>query len=87
MPRIRNCVECPNCLTRYVISCSPYKNGSYLQPLIKGCWDDYTLYCRCTAAASRWTSSEFKSCEVSAAAFERGYGSADEIATIRARQQ
>lgn len=86
MPRIRHCVECPKCLTRYVVSCSPYKNGSYLQATIAGSWDDYTLYCRCKAA-SRWKSDEFKSCEVSAAAFERGYGTSEEIMVIRAPEK
>ena len=87
MLRIRHCVECPKCLTRYAVSCSPYENGSYLQPTIEGCWDEYTLYCRCKAAASQWKSSEFMNCEVSAAAFERGYGTADEITVIRSPQQ
>src|SRR5262249_1999703 len=82
MPRIRHGVECPKCLTRYVVSCSPYRNGSYLLPMIAGCWDEYTLYCRCKAAASLWKSGEFKSYEVSAAAFERGYGTAEEITVI-----
>jgi len=31
--RIRHCVECPKCLTRYLVACSPYRNGSYLVPL------------------------------------------------------
>jgi hypothetical protein len=87
MLRIRHCVECSKCLTWYVVSCNPYENGSYLLPTIEGCWDEYTLYCRCKAAASRWKSSEFKSCEVSAAAFERGYGTPEEIKVIRAPQQ
>jgi hypothetical protein len=58
-----------------------------LLPTLEGCWDEYTLYCRCKAAASRWKSSEFKSCEVSTEAFERGYGTAEEITVIRAPQQ
>lgn len=87
MLRIRHCVECPKCLTRYVVSCSPYENGSYLEPTIEACWDEYTLYCRCKAAASRWKSSEFINCEVSAAAFERGYGTAEEITVIRSPRQ
>jgi len=86
MLRIRHCVECSKCLTRYLVSCSSYSNGSYLLPTIEGCWDEYTLYCRCKAAPSRWRSSEFKSCEVSAAAFERGYGPPEEIVVIRASQ-
>jgi hypothetical protein len=87
MPRIRHCVECPRCLTRYLVSCSPYENGSYLLPTIEGCRDEYILYCRCKAAASRWKSSELKRCEVSRAAFERGYGTTEEIIVIRAPQQ
>src|SRR5579862_7601570 len=87
MPRIRHCVECPRCLTRYLVSCSPYENGSYLLPTIEGCQDEYTLYCRCKAAASRWKASEFKSCEVSPAAFERGYGTPQEIVEIRPPRQ
>lgn len=86
MPRIRHCVECQHCGTRYVVSCSPYQNGSYLLPTIEGCLDEYTLYCRCKAAASLWNSTEFKKCEVSAAAFERGYGTAEEITVIRPPQ-
>jgi hypothetical protein len=87
MPRIRHCVECPKCLTRYVVSRSPYENGSYLQPTIEGCWDEYTLYCCCKAAPGRWKSSEFKNCEVTTAAFERGYGTAEEITVVRAPEQ
>jgi len=87
MLRIRHCVECSKCLTRYVVSCSPYENGAYLLPTIEGCWDEYTLYCRCKAAAGRWKSSEFQICEVSATAFERGYGTPEEIKVIRAAQQ
>ncbi len=85
MLRIRHCVVCPKCLTRYVASCSPYENGSYLLATIEGSWDEYTLYCRCKAA-SRWKSSEFRNCEVSPTAFERGYGTAEEITVIRAPQ-
>ena len=83
MRRIRHCVECPKCLTRYVVSCNPYENSSYLQPMIEGCWDEYTLYCRCKAAASWWKANEFMICEVSASAFTRGYGTAEEITPIR----
>ena len=87
MLRIRHCVECSKCLTRYLVSCSPYENGSYLLPTIKGCRDEYILYCCCKAPASRWKSSEFKSCEVSTPAFERGYGTPEEIMVIRSPQQ
>lgn len=33
MPRVRYCVECPKCRTRYLPSSSPYRNGSYLIPV------------------------------------------------------
>ena len=87
MPRIRHSVECSKCRTRYLVSRSPYENGSYLLPTIEGCREEYTLYCRCQAAASRWKSSEFKSCEVSTAAFERGYGTPEEIMVLRSPGQ
>ena len=87
MPRIRHAVECSKCLTRYLVSRSPYENGSYLLPTIEGCRDEYTLYCRCKAAASRWKSGEFKNYEVATAAFERGYGTPEEIMVIRSPQQ
>jgi hypothetical protein len=87
MRRIRQCVECPKCLTRYVVSCNPYENSSCLQPMIEGCWDEYTLYCRCKAKATWWKSSEFMICEVAAAAFDRGYGSAEEITLIRSPRE
>jgi hypothetical protein len=70
-----------------VVSRSPYENGSYLLPIIEGCWDEYNLYCQCKAAPSRWEATEFKTCEVSAAAFERGYGTPEEITRFRAPQQ
>ena len=35
-PRIRHCVECPKCHTRYLVGFSPYRNGSYLMPLSGG---------------------------------------------------
>jgi hypothetical protein len=84
MPRIRHCVECPNCHTRYLIAFSPYRNGAYLLPAVDGCWDDYTLYCGCQNGwvVSRWKWREAKPCEVSKAAYERGYGTPDEILTI-----
>lgn len=81
MPRIRHCAECPNCHTRYLLSCSPYRNGSRLVPAVQGGWDDYILYCSCTPgnAASRILASEVKRCDVSKEAYRRGYGTAKEI--------
>jgi hypothetical protein len=56
-------------------------------PTIGGCWEEYTLYCRCKAAAILYRSSDFKTCEVSAAAFERGYGTVKEIIVIPETEQ
>lgn len=87
MPRIRHCAECPSCHTRYLLSCSPYRNGSRLVPAVQGSWDDYILYCSCTPgnAASRILANEVKRCEVSREAYRRGYGTAKEIALIDRR--
>ena len=87
MPRIRQCVQCQKCGARYVVSRSPYENGSYLLSTIEGGLDEYILYCRCKAVPSRWKATEFKSCDVSAEAFERGYGTAEEIRIIDGPQQ
>jgi|HubBroStandDraft_3_1064219.scaffolds.fasta_scaffold06388_4 hypothetical protein len=38
------CVECPKCLTQYLIGFSPYGNSSYLVPSVVGSLDRYTLY-------------------------------------------
>lgn len=83
MPRVRHCVECPRCLTRYLIAFSPYSNGSYLVPTMHGSSEEYTLYCYCAGrVASRWRSCETKACEVSKAAYERGYGTPEEILPV-----
>jgi hypothetical protein len=80
-PRVRRCVECPKCLTRYLIAFSPYANGSYLVPTVFGCLHEYTLHCSCSGpfAASLWKWSEMKICVVSKRAHDRGYGTVDEI--------
>lgn len=87
MPRIRHCAECPNCHTRYLLSCSPYRNGSRLVPAVQGSWDDYILYCSCTPgnAASRIRADELKRCDVSREAYRRGYGTAKEIGLVDRR--
>lgn len=81
MPRIRHCVECPNCRIRYLIAFTPYSNGAYLIPTAEGSKEEYTLYCNCGSGSvkSRWKWREVKACEVSTAAYDRGYGTADEI--------
>lgn len=84
MSRIRHCVECPRCLTLYLVSFSPYRNGSYLIPTMIGSQEEYALYCSCrngaVATLCKW--SEVKSCEVVNAAYFRGYGTHEEIMPI-----
>lgn|ERR1700727_1379526 len=82
--RIRHCVECPKCLTRYLLAFSPYRNGSFLVPTFAGSAEEYTLYCSCRtpAIASRWKSDEMKRYEVSKEAHHRGYGSQEEVCLV-----
>jgi hypothetical protein len=84
MSRIRHCVECPNCLTRYLISFNPYSNGAYLRPVVNGCCDEYILYCSCRrgTGVSSWRANEVMPCKVSNAAFNRGYGTSAEIRPV-----
>jgi hypothetical protein len=85
--RIRRCVECPNCLIRYLLASSPYDNGSYLIPTVTGSWDECALYCSCGKSRSpslyRWN--EIKNYIVSKPANERGYGVPDEIIRVSDR--
>jgi hypothetical protein len=87
VPRIRHCVECPNCHILYLVSLSPYRNGSYLMPTMRGSSREYALYCSCrrgsTARVWRW--SEVKACEISKAAYDRGYGTREEVVSIDTR--
>ena len=82
--RVRHCVECPKCLTRYLLGFSPYRNGSYLVPLANGVPEEWTLYCSCAIppACSRWTWNELKLYAVANSAYSRGYGSPEEIAEV-----
>ena len=79
--RIRHCVSCPHCHTRYLIGFSPYENGSYLASTTEGRFEEYVLYCSCREfpVPSRWTGNEIRTCEVSNSAYRRGYGSPDEV--------
>ena len=83
--RVRHCVECPKCLTRYVIASSPYRNGSYIVPTVPYLSEDYILYCACgkPAVSSWWRWSEVKTYKVATAAHDRGYGTPQEIALTR----
>ncbi len=81
MLRVRHCVECPKCRTRYLPGSSPYDNGSYLIPLIENGLSGWILYCSCACprASSEWQWSELKPYEVCGPAYRRGYGSPDEV--------
>lgn len=79
--RVRHCVECPRCLTRYLLGFSPYRNGSYLLPLAQDSFDQWTLYCSCRSPhyPSRWGGDEVKQYHVAKPAHFRGFGGPDEI--------
>jgi len=81
MSRIRHCVECPKCLTRYLVAFSPYGNGSYLVPARQDSSEEYALYCCCGGfpIVNSWKWREAKACAVSLEAYERGYGTPEEI--------
>ena len=85
--RVRHCVECPKCLTRYLLGFSPYRNGSYLLPLVAGFLDEWTLYCACgrPPTSSRWAWNELKLCAVSNQAHDRGFGPPEEIVPVGCR--
>jgi hypothetical protein len=79
--RLRHCVECPECCTRYLIGFSPYSNGAYLVSVVSVAAEDYRLFCSCRRplVLSRWNRNDLKVYEVSNAAYVRGYGSVSEI--------
>lgn len=79
--RLRHCVECPECCTRYLIGFSPYRNGSYLLSFVTDSSEEYKLLCSCRRppVCSRWNWSEMKTYAVSNGAYARGYGQPDEI--------
>jgi hypothetical protein len=85
--RVRHCVECPKCFTRYLIGFSPYRNGSYLVPMNTGVQQQWTLYCSCGSphSPSRWSWDELRPYEVSNGAHIRGYGPPEEITALRRR--
>jgi hypothetical protein len=87
--RVRHCVECPKCLTRYLLGFSPYRNGSYLMPLAAEFPDEWTLYCSCArpAISSRWRWSELKRYAVSHQARDRGFGPPEEIVPVGGRSR
>jgi hypothetical protein len=86
--RVRHCVECPKCLTRYLPGFSPYRNGSYLMPMAEGFAYEWTLYCACgrPPISSRWTWNDLKLYAVSNQAHDRGYGPPEDIVPVVGRQ-
>ena len=84
--RIRHGVECPNCLTRYLVAFSPYSNGSYLLPTVSGSLGECILHCSCSRphVRSRWRWIDVKAYVVSKRADDRGYGTAREIVAAKA---
>jgi hypothetical protein len=83
--RVRHCVECPKCLTRYLVGFSPYRNGSYLMPVARGICEEWILYCACRTphAVSRWGWKELKLYEVPVDAHQSGFGSPEQMPIIR----
>jgi hypothetical protein len=80
-PRVRRCVECPKCRTRYLLGLSRYDNGSYIVALLTESSEDYQLFCSCSAQplSSRWHWSELKTYAISRGAYQRGYGPPEEV--------
>ena len=79
--RVRHCVECPKCKTRYLVGFSPYANGSHLVALSQSFQGEWTLYCSCAnpPVRSYWRWSELEMYIVTRRAFNRGYGAPGEI--------
>jgi hypothetical protein len=79
--RIRHCVECPKCRTRYLVGFAPYGNGSCLVALTIGSSEEWALYCSCCRppVGSRWRWNELQTYNVSSQAYDRGYGTPEEI--------
>jgi hypothetical protein len=81
-PRIRQCVECAWCRTRYLIGFSPYANGSYLLPSNRRDVEEYRLHCSCGKAPARLVWSDPRAYAVSSSAHARGFGAPDEVVAI-----
>jgi hypothetical protein len=79
--RVRHCIPCPHCRTRYLIGFSPYANGAYVVFTRVGCLEECLLYCPCRrfALPSRWGSSDIRTCKVSKSVYRRGFGSSEEV--------
>ena len=80
--RIRHCVECPKCQTRYLVGASPYGNGSYLISCLTKDSEVHILYCACDRSAISNPWRELKKYAVSSRAQDRGYGPPEEIVLV-----
>lgn len=87
MSRIRHCLECPWCRLRYVISLSPYGNGAYIVAAVNGRAEEYILYCACRRGGVLWNRRDVLICDVSKGAYERGYGTGDEIFSLERERE
>ena len=87
--RIRHCVSCAYCQTRYLIGFSPYANGAYLQCASVGSIHEYVLYCSCRhfPSPNRSKDRAARACVVSNSAYLRGYGTPDEIWFVNEQQE
>src|SRR5437764_12446934 len=85
MNRIRYCVQCRKCRLRYVVAASPYGNGSCRVGNAAAGDEEYLLYCSCCTppACTRLNASDVMRCAVSSEAYNRGYGTAEEIVLAR----
>ena len=81
--RIRHCVECPRCRTRYLVGFSPYPNGSFLVSHAEGAWEKYLLYCSCGKSPVLIDKNELRAFIVPQVAYERGYGAPEELVPAR----
>jgi hypothetical protein len=70
-----------------VISRSPYPNHSHIVVVVHVSWEEYILYCSCVGAGSRWKTTEVLACEVCKLAYERGYGTSEEIIPVSQESQ
>jgi hypothetical protein len=63
---------------------SPYSNGSLLISDHRRESEGGFLFCSCGKPSNvlRWTGTNIRRCAVAAAAYERGFGSADEIVLV-----
>lgn len=83
--RLRSCVECPKCHTRYLIGSSPYYNGSYIVAYPPSGADLLRLYCTCgdLLTSHVFKFSDLKMHAISEWAEKRGYGSPEEIVLVQ----